>query len=836
MARRKRREGHSLHKVLGVGALFSTAYGNVGSSIYYALGVVAAAALGLTPLVFVITGALFIATAWSYSEATAAMPEAGGASSFTRRAFNEFASFGVGWAQMLTYTATIAISALFVPQYLSIFWPILKESPYNVIGGAVTIMILVALNVFGIKEAAGLNVVLALLDLGTQVLIMVIALVLLLEPNILLSQIQWGIAPTWRQFLYGLAIGTVAYTGIETISNMAEEAHHPDKDVPRSINFVIIAVLVVYIGMPLAALSSMEVGFNQVTVDAGTGKTVPVEVVPGKPEGTFVLRSDPQATVFVPVEQLPNGAWIIPQQKPTGPVQAIAGELVTQLHGTQLGSNYQADPVLGMVRFLPDNVAWLRWILGPWIGILAATILFIATNAGIIGVSRLAFSLGQHRQLPRVLGRVHPTRLTPYVAIILFGVIAVILILPGEIPLLAELYAFGSMISFTAAHVSVIMLRRKEPDLPRPFRAPLNVRVRGVSVPMTAVLGALGTLAVWCVILAYKPLSGFIGIAWVAVGLVGYVIFRRAHGYSLTKTVKSPDLPASLQEDVVYDQLLVPVRDTQVSEEMMVLACQLATERRSSIDALYVIEVPLNLPIDASLPEERERARKVLERAAQAADMFGVKLTPVIVTARSAGRAIVEEAIDRRSEVIVLGSQSKRRIADKVFGRTIDYVLDNLPCEAIINVVPKYAATAAVGARIGGVAVATPASRAVQAETGQHRVAALSPVAEEAAGPPDRAQRRARGLRLSRYLPPRQDEVETPNGNGNGHGPNGNGHGPNGNGHGPNGNGHGPNGNRAAGAGGNGTSPEPVDVPDEGPVESVVAAAADSGRRDPGGA
>ena len=213
-----------------------------------------------------------------------------------------------------------------------------------------------------------------------------------------------------------------------------------------------------------------------------------------------------------------------------------------------------------------------------------------------------------------MLGRVHPTRLTPYVAIIVFGVIAVILILPGEITLLADLYAFGSMISFTAAHVSVIRLRYREPDLERPFRAPLNVRIVGASVPMTAVLGAMGTFAVWCVIMYYKPLSGIVGIAWVAVGLVVYVIFRKAQGYSLTQTVKSPALPASLQEDVVYDQLLVPVRDTQVSDEMMVLACQLATERKSSIDALYVIEVPLNLPIDASLPEERERARQVLER------------------------------------------------------------------------------------------------------------------------------------------------------------------------------------------------------------------------------
>ena len=713
MARRKRREGQALHKVLGVSALFSTAYGNVGSSIYYALGVVAAAALGLTPLVFVLTGLLFVATAWSYSEATAAMPEAGGASSFARRAFNEFVSFGIGWSQMLVYTATIAISALFVPQYLSIFWPILKNPPYNIIGGAITIAVLVVINIVGIKEAARLNVVLAMLDLGTQVLIMIIALVLLLEPKILLDQIQWGIAPTWERFLYGLAIGTIAYTGIETVSNMAEEAASPGKDVPRSINFVIVAVLVVYIGMPLAALSSMNVGYNEVVVNPATGRTQPVEVIPGTPEGTWVLRSDPTATVYVPVRQNKDGTWVIPQQDPTGPVQTIAGELVTQLHGTQLGSNYEQDPVLGMVRFLPDNVAWLRWVLGPWVGVLAATILFIATNAGIIGVSRLAYSLGQHRQLPRALGRVHPTRLTPFIAISVFGAVAVILILPGQVTLLADVYAFGSMISFTAAHISVIVLRFREPELERPFRAPLNVRVRGVRVPLTAVIGAICTFSVWCIIVYYQPVGRLIGFAWMGVGLVAYVIFRKVSGYSLTRTVKSPTLPASLQEDVVYDQLLVPVRDSRVSEEMMVLACQLATERKASIDVLYVIEVPINLPIDASLPDEHERARQVLERAGHAADQFKIKTTPVVVTARSAGRAIVEEAIARRSEVIILGSQGKRRIADKVFGRTIDYVLDHLPCEAIINVIPRELLPAGTSRDAGAHGAPAPAATAV---------------------------------------------------------------------------------------------------------------------------
>ena len=531
---------------------------------------------------------------------------------------------------------------------------------------------------------------------------------------------------------------------------MAEEAEHPDKDVPRSMNFVIIAVLVVYIGMPLAALSAMTVGSNTVPVDPATGMTVAVEVVPGEPEGTYGLKSDPRCPRTCHSRPCRTARWSSRRRTPAQ-VETVDGEQVATLYGSQLGSNYKEDPVLGMVRFLPDSVGWMRWILGPWVGVLAATILFIATNAGIIGVSRLAFSLGQHRQLPRVLGRVHPTRLTPYIAIIFFGVVAVILILPGSIPLLAELYAFGSMIAFTAAHVSVVVLRFKEPDLVRPFRPPLNIPIRGTSFPITSVIGGMATFTVWLIIVYYQPQTRLIGFAWMGVGIVAYVIFRKVQGYSLTKTVKAPTLPASLQEDVVYNQLLVPVRDTLVSEEMMVLACQLATERRSSIDALYVIEVPLNLPIDASLPEERARARQVLENAAHAADMFGVKLTPVVVTARSAGRAIVEEAIARRSDVIVLGSQGKRRIADKVFGRTIDYVLNNLPCEAIINVIPKSTPGVAGVTVAASAGVISPPAPAGAGPSGERPAAAGR---ESTAGRVG-VRRRAQRLPLSRYLPSR---------------------------------------------------------------------------------
>ena len=222
---RRRLEG--LERVLGVNALFSTAYGNVGSSIYYALGLVASYALGLTPVVFVITGFFFFCTAASYAEATAMFPEAGGSSSFARRAFNEFWSFFAAWAGMLTYTVTIAISAFFVPHYIGgvfEFAEWLKTSPGDIIAACVVISLLAAVNVFGAKESTGINVTLAVVDFLTQLLLVMIGAVIILSPEQLVNNVELGTAPTWDNFILAIPIGMLAYTGIETVSNMAEEA------------------------------------------------------------------------------------------------------------------------------------------------------------------------------------------------------------------------------------------------------------------------------------------------------------------------------------------------------------------------------------------------------------------------------------------------------------------------------------------------------------------------------------------------------------------------------------------------------------------------------------
>src|SRR5438067_4298086 len=257
----KRRHAGGLHRVLGTAALFSTAYGNVGSSIYYALGLVTAYALGLTPVSFFVSGIIFFFTAVTYAEATARFPEAGGSSSFTRHAFNESVSFFAGWAQMLNYTVTIAISAIFVPHYLGKFWPggHLETHPNDIVGGAVVVVLLAGLNIIGVKEAAGLNIFLALADLGTQALLVVVGLVTVLSPSTLQSNVHLGVSPTWHDFIISIPVAMVAYTGIETISNMAEEAIDPPRHVPRSIMYVVLAVFAIYAFLPSVALSAMPV-------------------------------------------------------------------------------------------------------------------------------------------------------------------------------------------------------------------------------------------------------------------------------------------------------------------------------------------------------------------------------------------------------------------------------------------------------------------------------------------------------------------------------------------------------------------------------------------------
>jgi basic amino acid/polyamine antiporter, APA family len=614
MARRIPRD-ESLARVHGVGALFSAAYGNVGSSIYYALGVTAAFALGLTPVAFVIAGLIFSATAATYAEATVMFPEAGGSASFARHAFNELVSFLAAWGQMLNYIITVAISAFFVPHYLAVFWPWLGESPGDIIGGVGVIVFLAALNVKGTQESTRLNLILAVADLCTQVILVLIGIFLVLSPSILVDNVHFGVAPSWGDFFLGIAVGMIAYTGIETISNMSEEAKDASKTIPKGVGLTVIAVLGLYALLPLIALSAM-------------------------------------------------------------PVHHVAGH-----YTTDLGTKFADDPVLGIVQNLGLSHG-LTNILRYYVGVLAAVILLIATNAGLIGVSRLTFSMGHYRQLPERLRQVHPKYRTPYVAILVFSGIAIITLIPGETKLLATLYSFGAMLSFTIAHISVIRLRQRYPDKEREWKPPGSVRAFGFDVPLTAVFGGFGTFAAWIVVMALNPRTLVIGAIWMLFGITVFLLYRRSLGLSPSQTHKVL-LPEPLGvEEVEYKSVLVAFEDDEpFSEETMATAVKLAAKRRRAIHVIAAVTVPNHLPLDASLPEQEQEARSKIE---QAKLIGGLRASGHVhrVRPNQAGHSIAEEARELKASALVMGL--RYRNGSPLYGKTLQTLMAERPTRVIV--------------------------------------------------------------------------------------------------------------------------------------------------------
>jgi APA family basic amino acid/polyamine antiporter len=615
----RRRQSHGLERVLGAPALFATAYGNVGSSIYYALGLTAGIALGLTPIVFIISGLIFAATAATYAEGTVRYPEAGGSSSFARHAFNELVSFGAAWAQMLNYVITVAISVIFVPHYLSIFWEPLKTNPWDIIVGIVLTWLLVGINIVGIKEAANLNVGLAVIDFATQLLLVGLGFFLIFSPHTLTGNVHLGVAPSWSAFLLAIPVAMIAYTGIETVSNLAEEARDPVRSIPRSISWVAIAVFAIYFTLPWIALSAM-------------------------------------------------------------PVRHVAGKYVTQL-GQSPPHGFKNDPVLGLV----ENLGLHGTVLSAtkiYVGILAATILFIATNAGVIGASRITYSMSSHRQLPEVFRRLHPKLKTPWLALVVFaGIGPTIFLISGQVDFLGRMYAFGAMLSFTIAHVAVIALRSKMRDEELQWRAWPNLKLREVNWPVFAILGGLGTGAAWLVVVVQDAPTRYAGLAWLAVGFVFYLLYRRHIGVGMRDTVRAPARmgPALALE---YRSILVPIVAGPQSREAVELAAHLATERAGTIVVLRVVVVPLELPLDVELGPQMHEANELLDTAAAVAAPYGVRVVERVRRARQAGRAIVDEAERRGSEIIVLGAPRGQHRA--LFGHTVDYVLKNAPCRVMV--------------------------------------------------------------------------------------------------------------------------------------------------------
>jgi APA family basic amino acid/polyamine antiporter len=449
-----------LRRVLGVPALFSAGYGDVGSSIYYALGIVALVALGATPIVLAAAGLIYIFNALTYAEGGAMIPEAGGSASFARHGFNNLVGFISGWALMLSYIATMAISAYTIPPYLSYFWPILDNAWVSTVFAMGIIAFLMFINVLGVKESTTLNIFFIFVDISTQIAIVVLGIIYILrvDPSVLVhNMFGAGNWPSASNLILGIAFAALCFTGVETVSQLAEETRKPAARIPQAYILMIVVVLILFAGISIIALSAM----------------------------TPQMLGDPV-----------NG--------------------------------WARDPVAGIAANLPLET--LQNIFRPLVAILAASILVTATNAGLLGISRLTYNMSSHQQLPAALGKVHTRFRTPYKAIILFCGIALVLLSQGFTNShffvdLGTLYVFGSLLCFALAHASILRLRMKSPDLPRPFKLRGNIHIGGRELPVTAILGLLCTTSIWIVVLVTQPFSRSVGLVWMAAGLVVYLTY-----------------------------------------------------------------------------------------------------------------------------------------------------------------------------------------------------------------------------------------------------------------------------------------------------------------------
>jgi basic amino acid/polyamine antiporter, APA family len=614
-----------MQRVLDAPALASVAYGEIASSIYFALGIVALHALGLTPAVLAVVGLLFLVVTLSYAEGTTMIGESGGAATFVRVAFNDFAGFLTGWALFLDYLIVIALSALFFPHYLglAVGWHSIAQRPGDVIVGCVVIVAIALVRLFRRTRLYSLTLVVPLLDLVTQLLLVVLGFAFLFSPSALDNSISLGTQPTWHQVAFALPLAFLAYTGLETVANFAEETRTPGRDLPRSLFSGIGLVVIVTVLIALVGLSAYPAA---------------------------------------------NGT-------------------------TELGTTWQRAPIMGIVYALGPHVAfWVERALRMYVGLTGALILLVAAATSNSGFGRLAFSMGEHGQLPRRFARLSRRSLHSPETVVAAAVISMALLLSTEfttnpVGFLASLFSFGVLVAFTAAQLAVVKLRFSKPDAERPFRVPLSVRVRGVDVPLPSVLGALATSAIFVAAMATHIGARYGGPIWLALGVVVYLMVRQRRGTGLLEHVE-PTVAEQLPQ-AEFSKILVPMKLGEIGEEMVATAVKLAQERGAAVVAVHVIRVPLDQPLDAEMVDEEERAAASLAEAAVLGSDQGVTVEGRSIRARAIGEAIVQAAEETGADLIVLGSAPKWRRQSRFFSPTVDYVLRKAPAEVLVVAFPQ---------------------------------------------------------------------------------------------------------------------------------------------------
>jgi APA family basic amino acid/polyamine antiporter len=615
-----------LQRVLETPSLAAVAFGEIASSLFFALGVVALGALGFTPWVLLGVGVLFLIVALSYAEGTAAIPETGGAATFVRRAFNDQLGFLTGWAVFLDYLIVIALAALFVPHYLghALGWQALSESPADVFVGIAVILVLAAVRFVRRPSLYRLAIAIAAVTLAAQLLLVALGLPMLFSLENLGKGTDLGTAPTWGDLAFAIPVAMLAYTGLETVANLAAETREPGRTLPRSL----------FVGIGAAVAISFLIGL------------VALSAYPADPETALGTE------------------WL--QAPLVGLAVAFSGELPAM--------------VVDLLRIFVG-------LIGAVILLAVITTSFSGAGRLAYSLGRHDMLPRSFARLNRTT-LISPTAVVA-TALTSVGVLLIALAAEDAVKFLASLYSFGVLIAFTAAQVAVVRLRRTEPDLERPFRVPGNVRIRGADVPVVALVGAPLTFAIWISALLTHDAARIGGPIWLGIGAVVFVASRLAARERVLGRVTPAAGDLVPEIEGAYERILVPMKIGLIGEEVLGTALRLAEERRCSVVAVHVIRVPLDQPLDAEMFEAEERAKASLAEAQLLAAEAGVEIEVSIVRARAIGEAIVEEAVLHAVDLIVMGSAPRWRRQSRFFSPTVDYVLRKAPCEVMVIAYPQ---------------------------------------------------------------------------------------------------------------------------------------------------
>jgi basic amino acid/polyamine antiporter, APA family len=614
-----------LQRALDAPALASVAYGEVASSLYFALGIVALHALGLTPAVLAVVGVLFLVVTLSYAEGTTTIGESGGAATFVRVAFNDFAGFLTGWALFLDYLIVIALSALFFPHYLGLAIGVhsIAERPGDVIVGCVVIVAIAVVRLLVKTRLYSYSLAVPLLDLVTQLLLVLLGFAFLFSPSALSNSISLGTQPTWHQVAFALPLAFLAYTGLETVANFAEETRQPGRDLPRSLFSGIGLVVIVTVLIALVGLSAYP---------ATNGTT---EL------GTTWQRAPIMGIVYA-----------------VGPHVAYWVEHALRVYVGLTGA------LVLLAAAATSNSGFGR----------------LAHSLGEHGQLPRGFGRLSRRSL-------HSPEAVVAAAVISMTLLLSTEFTTNPVGFLASLFSFGVLLAFTAAQLAVIRLRFTKPAAERPFRVPLSIHVRGVDVPLPTVLGALATTAIFVAAMATHIGARYGGPIWLASGVVVYLVVRHRRGTGLLEHVE-PTAAEQLPQ-AEFSKILVPMKLGEIGEEMVATAVKLAQERGAAVVALHVIRVPLDQPLDAELVDEEERAAASLAEAAVLGSDHGVKVEGRSIRARAIGEAIVQAAEESGADLIVLGSSPRWRRQSRFFSPTVDYVLRKASAEVLVVAFPQ---------------------------------------------------------------------------------------------------------------------------------------------------